>query len=262
MFWSVNSAWSWLQLELDRWHEAELEASFWWRDDDATQNTDRLEQLLELCQRSKVPLALAVIPASCEDSLIDAISGCSHTTVLQHGYSHTNHAATGTLKLELGGERDPRSIVEDLRTGYKRMRSLFNDSFCPVLVPPWNRIDEQILGSLTDLGLTGISTFRVCKNRLPSPGLLQVNTHLDPVNWRSDRGFIGVYPAIAILIQHLVARRTGYRDFNEPTGILSHHLAYNDACWKFSEDLFELLNNHPAASWMDASQIWGSNRGV
>jgi hypothetical protein len=86
--------------------------------------------------------------------------------------------------------------------------------------------------------------------------LLQVNTHLDPVDWRHRRGFIGVYPAIAILVQHLAARRSGYRDNAEPTGILSHHLVQNDAVWRFLDDLLVFLRDHPAVSWVDAPSIW------
>lgn len=257
MSWPVVHAWSWLRQELDRWQQSGLEARFWWRDDDATSDNERLHRLLRLCRHSDVPLALAVIPKSCESSLVDAVSEFQQVTVLQHGYAHTNHAAPGELKLELGGQRDPGAVLEDLRSGFEHLQDLFGDQFYPVLVPPWNRIHKTALDSLPMLGLKGVSTYRVCKNSVPVPGLVQVNTHLDPVHWRGNRGFIGVYPAVAMLVQHLVSRRTGYRDMGEPTGILSHHLAYNEACWKFTEDLFNFLDAHPAVRWTQAGDIWG-----
>ena len=256
MSWPIDLAWLWLRQELDRWHEAGIEATFWWRDDDAMSGGQPLEQLLALRRKCGVPLALAVIPASCESSLVESICDDPQVLVLQHGYAHSNHAAAGELKLELGGKRNPKAILEDLANGYERLANLFEKSYCPVLVPPWNRIDDQVLEHLSGLGLVGISTYRVRKKRHPAPGLLQVNTHLDPVHWRGGQGFIGVFPSIAMLIQHLAARRTGYRDLDEPSGILSHHLAQNDACWRFVEDLLAFLNNHPATRWTDAREIW------
>ena len=90
----------------------------------------------------------------------------------------------------------------------------------------------------------------------PAPGLLQVNAHLDPINWRHNGGFIGLYPAIAILIQHLIAKRSGYRDGAEPTGILSHHLVQNEAVWRFLDNLLLFLSQQPAVHFVDAREIW------
>lgn len=254
----AQTAWSWLQQELDRWSDAGLEASLWWRDDDATRDCDRLQQLFSLSQRCQVPLAIAAIPSRLHASLVDAVNKHTQVTVLQHGYTHQNHADAGELKLELGGLRDIQTISSDLHLGFEQLDDQFGVQFCPVLVPPWNRIDESVLPRLREVGLHGISTYRVCKQQPTDGTILQVNTHMDPVHWRHNQGFIGVYPAIAILIQHLLARRTGYRDIAEPTGVLSHHLVYNHACWQFTEDLFHFLNAHPATRWLDAHQIWAS----
>jgi hypothetical protein len=90
----------------------------------------------------------------------------------------------------------------------------------------------------------------------PAPGLLQVNAHLDPIDWRRDGGFLGVYPSLAILVQHLSAKRTGYRDAAEPTGILSHHLVQNEAVWHFLDELLQFLDAHPAVEFIGAEDIW------
>ena len=218
-------AWSWLQRELDAWGERELQADFWWRDDDAVAASPQLDRLLQIGERHEIP-------------------------------SHRSHAGSGQLKLELGGERDLRQTLADLRLGQQLLRDRFGAAFTPVLVPPWNRIDAPVIAALPGLGFSGVSTMRVRRLAAPAPGLLQINAHLDPVNWRQQRGFIGLYPAIAILVQHLLARRSGYRDFAEPTGILSHHLAQNDAVWRFLEDLFNFLERHPASCWRSATTLW------
>ena len=91
-------------------------------------------------------------------SLVDAVLNSPLTSVLQHGYAHRNHAAPGKLKLELGGEREPESIHNDLRHGFELMQSRFDESFCPVLVPPWNRIDTRILDQLAGYGIGPLVT--------------------------------------------------------------------------------------------------------
>lgn len=251
-----HQAWRWLARELDRWSAAGYRARFWWRDDDASGTTTALERLLALCNDRQTPLALAVIPATLESGLGDSLRDQPLVTVLQHGYTHRNHAAAGQRKLELGGIRANHELANDLAAGRQILSRHFGKRFVTALVPPWNRIDSELIRILPGLGFCGISTMKARRAALPSPGLLQVNTHLDPINWRHDGGFLGVYPAIAILVQHLVARRSGYRDSEEPTGILSHHLVQNEATWRFLDDLLRFLGAHPAVDFVGADSIW------
>lgn len=256
---SSHPAWSWLGRELDRWSASGRSADFWWRDDDAVEPGAELERLLQLSESRASVLSLAVIPDGLKPRLAEWLQDYPRVSVLQHGYSHQSHAEQGERKLELGGSRATAVLLKDLQHGFHIMQQCFGARFIPVLVPPWNRIDERVITRLADLGFVGISTMRVRRKALPAPGLLQVNSHLDPVNWRHQRGFIGLYPAIAILVQHLAARRNGYRDFAEPTGILSHHLAHNEAVWRFLGDLLDFLRDHPAVNWVDAASIWNTS---
>ena len=257
----VDEAWCWLGRELDAWGERGLRADFWWRDDDAVAASPQLERLLGIGERHAAPAALAVIPSRLQTSLAAKLRDNPQIAVLQHGYSHQSHAAPGQRTLELGGTCDDKQMQAELRRGRQILLQHFGQQCNAVLVPPWNRIDERILQALPPLGFVGMSAMRVRKNASPIAGLLQVNTHLDPVNWRHRRGFIGIYPAIAILVQHLAARRSGYRDFDEPTGILSHHLVQNEAVWRFIDELFRFLGNHPASRWVCASEIWSASPG-
>lgn len=253
-------AWQWLGRELDTWANTGQTANFWWRDDDATGPGTALDRLVGLSRKREVPLALAVIPEGLKPELADFLQDYSLICVFQHGFAHENHAPLGQRKLELGGTQTTEESIADLRRGYQILHEHFPARFNPVLVPPWNRIDSRLVAQLADIGFAGISTMKVCRNAYPAPGLRQVNTHLDPVNWRHRGGFIGVYPAIAILVQHLIAKRLGYRDCDEPTGILTHHLAQNEAVWCFVEDLLQFLSDHPAAAWLDASTIWTASK--
>ena len=182
-----QQAWDWLARELDRWGESGQSASFWWRDDDATEPSAELERLLQTSLHHDLPLALAVIPAQLDPRLVTHLQQFPRTSVLQHGFNHRSHALPGQRKLELGGDRDADAILGELAQGYRILQQQFADRFVPVMVPPWNRIDANLLARLSDIGLCGLSTMRVRRLAHPAPGLLQVNTHLDPINWRMHR---------------------------------------------------------------------------
>ena len=258
---TADQAWGWLRRELDAWSERDMLADFWWRDDDAIESSPQLQRLLQLAARHRLPVALAVIPESLRDTLPVRLDEAPNVSVLQHGYAHRNPAPKGERKRELGGDYPLERARREIETGRDRLSEAFGNRFLEVMVPPWNRIDDEVQGLLPELEFRGISAMRVRRAPLAAPGLLRVNAHLDPVHWRHRRGFIGLFPAIAILVQHLAARRTGYRDLDEPTGILSHHLAQNDAVWRFLDDLAAFLNAHPACRWRGADTIWPSAPG-
>ncbi len=251
-----DAEWKTLTDELDMWHSAGKTATFWWRDDDATQLTEKLEQLDQLSRHHHVPLGIAVIPAYLDQSLIDFVKTRPHINILQHGYAHQSYADTGAKKIEIGGQRNNSSLRDELSVGFEILKGAFNKQFIPVLVPPWNRIEARSYPALQAVGFAGISSMWARKVSHPAPGLLQVNTHLDPVNWRQDRGFIDKNSAIGHLQLHLLCRRTGFVDTDEPTGILTHHLDQSADVWDFCHELFGRLNEHPAVGWMDAKNIW------
>src|SRR5271168_273027 len=120
---AANSA-EWLDLvdELDRWEEAGRVAHLWWRDDDAASPTPALDRLLAAAGDAQ--LALAVIPADAADELPAALSLFPQVAVLQHGWCHANHVATGK-KSEYPPERHPVDVADELDEGRQRLRALF-----------------------------------------------------------------------------------------------------------------------------------------
>jgi len=252
-----NSLWQVLIDELDLWQAAGKTATLWWRDDDAIKESPQLHRLDKLSQECQVPITIAVIPARLEDSLPEYLFRREHFNVIQHGYAHQSYAAKGQKKIEIGGLRELDDITRELEAGRKRLQDAFADHFLPVLVPPWNRIEPRTYPVLRQAGFCGLSSMWARKADYPAEGLLQVNTHLDPVNWRQDRGFIDEHEAISQIHLHLFGRRTGYLDSDEPTGILTHHLDQTDAVWDFCETLFSNLNAHSATRWLNAKAIWG-----
>ena len=251
-----SRAWANLQDELDLWSDSNNSATFWWRDDDATRETAELKRLDSLSQDLGIPLALASIPSLLDNSLPAYLSGRNNFTVFQHGYSHSSYAAEGIKRIEVGGERSTDEIQTQLTTGLQKMQDSFIDQFLPVLVPPWNRIESRAYAALVSAGFCGVSSMWARASEYPAEGLLQVNTHLDPVNWRHDRGFIGESISIAHICKHLIGRRSGGQTSNEPTGILTHHLAQTEDVWVFTGKLMRKLSEHPAVEWLDARSIW------
>lgn len=253
---STIDAWAMLHHELDLWAESGKTATLWWRDDDATEETPQLHALDALSREMKIPVSVAVIPARLQRSLPQFLHARDNFIAMQHGYSHSNYAAIDAKKIELGGKRSTDEIQTELSAGRLQLAKAFGEQFIPVLVPPWNRIEPRVYSALTNAGFSGVSKMWTRESAYPLKGLLQVNTHLDPVNWRHDRGFIGENGAIEQIHRHLSARRLEGGDIAEPSGILTHHLSQNDEVWAFCRTLFKILNRHPAVRWLNAREIW------
>ncbi len=246
--------WDDLQRELDCWQADGLIPTFWWRDDDVTRDSAALRQLLDLTGRHGVPLALAAIPALVDEGLPTVLAARRHVAVLQHGYRHVSHSPAGEKKAEFGDHRAPEALLADLKNGYELLSHSFGDQFVPVLVPPWNRYTPELVTLLQQAQLRGLSAMWARTDH--TQAVMQVNTHIDPVAWRSDRDFVGLPVALEQLIWHLRLRResTAYRD--EPTGLLTHHLDHTPAVWAFCQQLIEHLAASGQARWLSAHEIW------
>lgn len=224
-------------------------ARFWWRDDDAGEPSPALDRLLGTAERYNLPLALAVVPAWLQPDAQGQIAASREATVLQHGYAHKNHARKGAKSIELGGRAND-GILKDLRKGYAILEDAFGAGFSPVLVPPWNRIDDALHPHLKSSGFTGLSVFGKRSGPEATPGLSLINTHVDPIDWRGTRGFLGD----DIVLEQLIAQL----DEDEPIGILSHHLVMDEPCWTFLERLFSIVLHHSAARIYSASTLFAS----
>ncbi|MDY0882022.1 polysaccharide deacetylase family protein [Dongia soli] len=248
------TGWDALAEELAQWSEAGRVATLWWRDDDAVAATPALARLLEA---ARVPLALAVIPGLLEQSLAAALRHRPDIAVLQHGFKHRNHEPAGMKNAELGGSRSPAELAADLASGWRSLRDAFGNRALPVLTPPWNRIAPAHLAALPDWGYCGISTYLARRTAYPVAELLQVNTHIDVIDWHGGKVFVGEVAALRLLTGHLRARRVGEADPDEPTGLLTHHLVHDAATWAFLDQLQDWLSRQAMIRWLSTGEVFG-----
>ena len=252
---ATGASWQALSAELDAWATAGRTATFWWRDDDAGDATPSLDRLLDLSGRRRVPLSLAVIPARATEALAARIAGIDMVTVLQHGWSHANHAPASEKQTELSDHAPAAALMSDLERGWKRLTTLFGQQALPVMVPPWNRMDPTVGMRLADWGYVAVSGSGARRADDAVPPRLQVlNIHIDMIDWHGSRGFAGDATALDTAIGHLRDRRLGRADPNEPTGLMTHHLDHDPACWDFVQRLLDATNSHRAVRWLSVTE--------
>jgi hypothetical protein len=243
--------WTELRDELNRWHDAGKTATLWWRDDDAAEVTPASERLLRLAGEAEIPLHLAVIPALQTDALAACLRASPIAWILQHGYAHINHAPAGEGGWEVGAHRPLATVWHELSQGFEMLEERHCQRFLPVLVPPWSRVAPEVLAGISRLGFRGVSCSSAKSLPDPVPGVRAINASCDPIKWKKTEGyFAGTEATLHKIIKHLSERRLGHVDAAEPTGLLTHHLAMDEATWTFVEQLIEQSTTHAAAKWI------------
>ena len=247
--------WDSLRRELDLWGEAGRRATLWWRDDDAGPDDGRLAGPHALRRALGVPLALAVVPAWLTETSAALLRGDPGSAVLQHGWDHGNRAGPSRRKRELAAEAPADELDACLAKGQSRLARAFGARFHAAMVPPWNRIDDDVLSRLAARGFVGLSTLG--PRAAPwTAGLAVANVHVDIVGWKQGGGFAGEAPVLAAACDHLAGRRQGTVDAEEPTGLMTHHRVHDAACDAFVERFVAATRDHGAAIWLDAGHVF------
>lgn len=236
--------WNALTQELDLWQRRGRQARFWWRDDDACDATPALTRLLELKESHDIPLAIAAVPATATVGLAHALDRSRGISVLQHGWSHRNHAAPGRPRAELAEGRDAGEVEAELGRGLMKLLDLFGERFLPVLVPPFNFLARSLAGAVASAGFSTVSVEGDFAG-LPLPCR---NVHIDPIDWRQP---CAKDPAALIrqAVGALRLRRFGLVPATMPVGIVTHHLQHDEDVWRLTGALLGKLTHHPAASF-------------
>ena len=252
------TGWQALADEAARWRDQGRIAELWWRDDDAVDASPALDRLLAIARDTEMPLGLAVVPARATEALASRLAIEPGVDVLQHGYAHANHSLAPEKKAELGLQRPAMMTLGELGTGWMALERLFGPRALAVMVPPWNRIAPVLVPTLPEIGYRGLSTFGPRPRVHPVRGLLQVNTHVDLIDWKGGRTFAGEDRALADLVAALAHARGGD---GEPVGILSHHLAMDAGAWDFLRSLCERTKTLESIRVRSARELFAPEAG-
>jgi len=230
--------------ELEHRRIAGKPVRFWLRDDDAVKPSAALSRFNTLTERYSIPTTLAVIPENTGKALVENLSHMKHINIAVHGWSHKNHAPENEKKQELGSHRSSELVLAELSRGLSKLSALYKDRFVPLLVPPWNRIADDLVDSLADIGFTGLSTFGHEK-----PAVIKMmNTHVDLIDWKGTRGGRESDQLVGEFIK--IMRAT-----EKPVGFLTHHLVHDELAWRFIEDFFEMTKHHDGCCWMSSREV-------
>lgn len=230
-----------LDLALDRARDRGCPIRFWWRDDDAVADTPQLDRLLGLARRYEAGIGLAVIPEKIEASLAVRMADEPKAFALVHGWNHANHAPVGEKKAEFGAHRPLDIMAAQAEQTLHVAREHLGARLLPVFVPPWNGISPDLVPHLPRLGFRGLSTFTDRTVACPAEGLVQINTHVDPIDWHGTRSLADPVQIVASLVSVIERRVSGDADRDEPIGFLTHHLVHDDVIWTLCERLIAHL---------------------
>lgn len=230
-----------LSLELARWGRAGKKVRLWWRDDDAAGPDKSLSRLLDLSWKFGVPITLAVVPSGDMAGLGALLAHAPAVTVVQHGVDHLNRRS-GPQAGEFPEQWAASELKVRLAWGWARMKGL--PGAFPAFVPPWNDLHPALEGALCDLDYCALSA-----GGGPHAGQLpRFDANLDILRWRGGARFRGVSDCLRRLREAMAHRRRTGR-WDEPVGVLTHHLAHDAAAWRFLETFLEWTSGRPALHW-------------
>jgi hypothetical protein len=237
-----------LQRELDAWRATGMTARFWWRDDDAVTDTPQLRRLLDIARHTGIVPAIAVVPEHADHALV-ALLSVTDCCVWQHGWGHYSYTAG-----EFGEGRAPDLMAHDALTGQRSLDRLFGPrGWQRVFVPPFHLLSIRFKELIPSLGYLGVSAG--VQLTPPVDHVTEVNAEVDMMNW-PERKMFSAAAICGMLVEQLVARRTGDAPAGRPIGLLTHHLVFGDNEWYFVLELLQHLGSHPSVEFLRADALF------
>lgn len=233
--------------ELRLWAKAGRTPVLWWRDDDARAPTEALDRLLELSRRHNAPLTLAAIAGSHLPALVRRLETLPGVEIAIHGFRHINRQPFGKGFGEVVAEDDIAWVRDQLRA---TVMAFHRSGAQPTLfVPPWNNLAPQILEALADSPVHAVSAFDQAMGT--QDGVARLDAHLDVLRWKDGARFRGSWRFLSRL-RRLMAQRRRSGQWNEPIGLLTHHLDHDRATWLFLDRFLTAFPIHARHNLMSA----------
>ncbi|MET3666882.1 polysaccharide deacetylase family protein [Caulobacter sp. 1776] len=216
--------------ELLLWAKAGRTPVLWWRDDDARVPTGALEQLLNLARRHGAPLTLASIAGPNLPLLVRRVETEPGVEIAVHGFKHVNRQPEGRGFGEIVEEDSIDWVRAQLRA---TVIAFHRAGAAPTLfVPPWNNLAPQLIAALPECSILAVSGFDRLSG-MEGP-VARLDAHLDVLRWKGGGRFRGSWRFLSRMRRLLAQRRLTGR-WDEPIGLLTHHLDHDKATWLFLE---------------------------
>jgi peptidoglycan/xylan/chitin deacetylase (PgdA/CDA1 family) len=216
-------------------------ARFFFRDDDAGWDDERLFKLLDLFAAFDTPVDLAVIPQSLTARLAGKLCDRMENQrgrigIHQHGFAHLNHEAEGR-KCEFGPARTREIQERDIESGKRMLVNLLGTAAQPIFTPPWNRCVAVTGDCLARLGFRVLSRDRSAE-ALNIAGLKELPVSVD---WFAKRKGERLEPIeLGSLISEAMKGE-------KPVGIMFHHAVMDAGERRAAAELLSLLAGHNQA---------------
>lgn len=214
-----------LNHELAIWRRAWHTPVLWWRDDDCREPTWQLERLLKT--RRDLPITLAVIPDVDLHPLANRLDADDGITIAQHGVDHENKLPPGGPRSEFPMDASQASINAAVTAGRARLAAAGLPPL--IFVPPWNEASDRLIEAVT---AAHYDTYSVGVTGKPRDGLSHVGAQVDILRWKGKPHFRGRRRIFDALRKQLEWRRH-MGAFDEPIGLLTHHLVHDSRSWSF-----------------------------
>lgn len=234
--------------ELRLWAEAGRAPVLWWRDDDARAPGEALDRLLALSRRHAAPLTLAAIASPHLSALVHRVEVEPTVEIAVHGFKHINRQPAGRGFGEVVAEDSLEWVRAQLRA---TVMAFHKAGAQPTLfVPPWNNLQPRLIEALGDSSITAVSAFDQARG--VSDGVARLDAHLDVLRWKGGGRFRGRWRFLSRM-RRLLAQRRVSENWDEPMGLLTHHLDHDAATWAFLDQFLAAFQIHARQDLTPAS---------
>ncbi|WP_027186056.1 polysaccharide deacetylase family protein [Desulfovibrio inopinatus] len=238
-----------IDVGLSQAKEAGREINIFFRDDDVSTPKDGFARLASIFLRHHVPLCAAVVPAWLDESSgieLKALFADSPELCFwhQHGWRHVNHQQAGK-KSEFGSDRSLAAKSADIMKGQEIIQRVFGERAGLFFTPPWNRVDEETLETLSDHGYCAVSRSQNAKP-LPPLSLPDVPVNVDLHTRKTPNAKDA---AIEILHEIETGLASGY------LGIMLHHHRMNSVAFDFLDAILDQLTSRHSLCFVTLADI-------
>ena len=237
--------------ELARWKASGRAPVFWWRDDDARQPSAALDRLLALSHRFDAPITVAAVPDGDIKALVK-ICRDARCELAVHGFRHENRERPGRPSGEVNDDDSLADVIVELGSALETFRRA--GVRATLFVPPWNNAHPTLKKAL---GLHGLALS--CYGQMrddPAPST-RLDTHLDVMRWKPGARFRGA-ARFLFRARRLLAERRLKALWDEPVGLLTHHLDHDAAAWRFLEAFLPIAKPVSRSVLVDVPAVRGA----